>query len=51
MNDRMATLLVNRELSCRLGKAGRVKAEREFSLEHLISETLAVYREEVWKDD
>lgn len=48
--DRMATLLADRELSRRLGEAGRIKAEREFSLERLISETFAVYRAEGWKD-
>ena len=48
--DRMATLLTDHELSGRMGKAGRIKAEREFSLERLISETFAVYRAEGWKD-
>jgi len=48
--NRMAALLADRELSCRMGEAGRVKAEREFSLERLISETFAVYRAEGWKD-
>jgi glycosyltransferase involved in cell wall biosynthesis len=47
---RMATLLREPELSGRMGKAGRIKAEREFSLERLISETFAVYRAEGWKD-
>ena len=49
--DRMATLLADPELSRRMGEAGRIKAERDFSLERLISETLAVYRAEGWKDD
>jgi glycosyltransferase involved in cell wall biosynthesis len=48
--DRMATLLADGELSRRMGEAGRIKAEREFSLERLISETFAVYRAEGWKD-
>lgn len=48
--DRMATLLADRELSCKMGNAGRVKAEQEFSLERLISETFSVYQAEGWKD-
>jgi glycosyltransferase involved in cell wall biosynthesis len=48
--DRMATLLADRELSCKMGVAGRVKAEREFSLDRLIAETFQVYRAEGWKD-
>ncbi|WP_413934979.1 glycosyltransferase [Nitrospira sp. BLG_1] len=48
--NRMATLLADRELSFRMGEAGRLKAEQEFSLERLVSETFAVYRTEGWKD-
>jgi glycosyltransferase involved in cell wall biosynthesis len=48
--DRMATLLADRELSCKMGAAGRIKAEREFSLDRLIADTFAVYRAEGWKD-
>jgi glycosyltransferase involved in cell wall biosynthesis len=48
--DRMAALLADSELSRRMGEAGRIKAEREFSLKRLISETFAVYRAEGWKD-
>lgn len=48
--NRMAALLADAELSRRMGEAGRVKAEQEFSLERLISETFAVYRAEGWKD-
>jgi len=48
--NRMATLLADRALSCRMGEAGRIKAEREFSLERLIAETFAAYRAEGWKD-
>lgn len=48
--NRMAILLADRDLSCRMGEAGRIKAEREFTLERLISETFAVYRAEGWKD-
>lgn len=48
--NRMATLLADPELSRRMGEAGRIKAEREFSLERLTSETFAVYRAEGWRD-
>ncbi len=48
--NRMATLLADRDLSCQMGKEGRLKVEREFGLERLISETFAVYRAEGWKD-
>ena len=48
--DRIATLLKDRELYRRMGEAGRIKAEREFSLERLIAETFAVYRAEGWED-
>jgi glycosyltransferase involved in cell wall biosynthesis len=46
----MATLLADRELCRRMGEVGRLKAEREFGLERLVSETLAVYRAVGWKD-
>jgi hypothetical protein len=45
-----AVLIADRELCRRLGAAGRLKAEREFGLECLVSETLAVYRAAGWKD-
>lgn len=48
--NRIAMLLTDRALSCRMGEAGRLKAEQEFSLERLISETFAVYRVEGWKE-
>lgn len=47
--DRMVTLLTDRELCRRMGEAGRTKAEREFGLTHLVSETLAAYRSAGWK--
>jgi glycosyltransferase involved in cell wall biosynthesis len=47
---RMLTLIADRDLCQRMGEAGRAKAEREFGLNHLISETLAVYRTAGWKD-
>lgn len=48
--NRLATLVADPELSRRMGEAGRIKAERDFSLERLISETFAVYRAEGWRD-
>ena len=41
---RMATLIADRELCCVMGRAGRIKAEHEFSLERLVAETFALYR-------
>jgi glycosyltransferase involved in cell wall biosynthesis len=46
----MAALITNRDLSRRMGEAGRVKAEREFGLGRLVAETLAAYRAVGWKD-
>jgi glycosyltransferase involved in cell wall biosynthesis len=46
--DRMARLIKDRDLCSRLGQAGRAKAEREFSTNRLIEETLAVYRAAGW---
>ena len=48
--ERMATLIADRELCHRMGEAGRLKAEREFGLDRLVSETLAAYRAAGWKD-
>jgi glycosyltransferase involved in cell wall biosynthesis len=47
----MATLLADRELCRRMGEMGRLKAEREFGLDRLVSETLAAYRAAGWKDN
>jgi glycosyltransferase involved in cell wall biosynthesis len=47
---RLATLFKDRDLCRRMGDAGRAKAEREFGLERLVSETLAAYRVVGWKD-
>ena len=48
--ERMATLISDRELCQRMGEAGRAKAEREFGLDRLLSETFAVYRAGGWID-
>jgi len=47
---RMVTLLTNPDLCRRMGEAGRAKAERQFGLDRLVSETLAAYRAIGWKD-
>jgi len=46
----MAALIADRELCRRMGEMGHLKAQRDFGLEHLLSETLAVYRAAGWKD-
>ena len=46
----MAALMGNRDLCCRMGAAGRAKAEREFGFDRLISELLAAYRAAGWRD-
>lgn len=47
--ERMVTLINNRNLCRRMGEAGRSKAEREFGLDHLVSETLAAYKAAGWR--
>lgn len=46
--DRVAQLIIDRSLCLRMGDAGRLKAEREFSLGQLIEQTVAAYRAEGW---
>jgi glycosyltransferase involved in cell wall biosynthesis len=48
--DRMATLIRDRSLCLRMGEAGRAKAEREFSANRLMRETLNAYRSVGWRD-
>jgi glycosyltransferase involved in cell wall biosynthesis len=48
--DCMARLISDPDLARRMGEAGRVKAEREFGLDRLVSKTLAAYRAAGWKD-
>lgn len=48
--DRIATLLKDRELCCRMGDAGRTKAEQAFGIDRLKSKTFTVYRAEGWED-
>jgi glycosyltransferase involved in cell wall biosynthesis len=47
---RMLQLLHDNELCLRMGIAARAKAEREFGLDRLVSETLAVYKAAGWKE-
>jgi glycosyltransferase involved in cell wall biosynthesis len=47
---RIVTLLTDHDLCRRMGEAGRAKAEQQFGLDRLVSETLAVYRAMGWKD-
>ena len=46
--DRMAKLIDCRDLCRRMGEAGRVKAESEFSLDRLFRGTLAAYQAAGW---
>ena len=47
---RMVTLMADHDLCRRMGEAGRVKAEQQFGLDRLVSETLAAYRAMGWQD-
>jgi len=48
--DCMERLIADRDICRRMGKAGRAKIEREFGLNRLVEETLAVYRSAGWSD-
>jgi glycosyltransferase involved in cell wall biosynthesis len=48
--ERVIRLLTDDELCSAMGLVAREKAEREFKLERLVSETLSVYRAAGWKD-
>ena len=47
---RLTELITNPGLCRTMGEAGRAKAEREFGLRRLVSETFAVYQSLGWKD-
>jgi hypothetical protein len=47
--ERMARLIVDRQLCSQMGEAGRLKAEREFGLDRLVAGTLATYRTAGWQ--
>lgn len=49
--ERVSQLLGDNELCVRMGLAARERANREFTLKRLISETLAVYRAAGWRDE
>jgi glycosyltransferase involved in cell wall biosynthesis len=49
LSSRIATLLTDKEMSRRMGEAGRLKAEQFFGLDRLRSETFAAYRAEGWE--
>jgi glycosyltransferase involved in cell wall biosynthesis len=49
--DRIIRLLTDEKLSLSMGAASREKAEREFSLQRLISETLSAYRSAGWRKE
>lgn len=46
--ERMATLITHRDLCRRMGEAGRNKAEHEFGLDRLVSDTFVAYRSAGW---
>jgi glycosyltransferase involved in cell wall biosynthesis len=46
---RMASLVTDRDLCRRMGEVGRAKAEREFGLDRLVSETFAAYKAAGWQ--
>jgi len=46
--ESISKLIARYDLSCRMGEAGRMKAEKEFGLDRLLLETLAVYRAAGW---
>jgi glycosyltransferase involved in cell wall biosynthesis len=48
--DRMVQLIANPQLCLEMGQNGRRKAEREFDLNHLVTDTLDAYRAIGWKD-
>jgi glycosyltransferase involved in cell wall biosynthesis len=51
LTTRMVTLLSQPQLCQHMGVAARMKAKQLFSLDRLVSETLAVYRAAGWKDN
>jgi len=48
--SRLQTLIENAVLRREMGVAARLKAEREFGLPRLVTETLAAYRDAGWQD-
>jgi len=50
LEERLGTLIADRELCRRMGEAGRARAERLFGLDRLVDDTLAAYRASGWKE-
>jgi glycosyltransferase involved in cell wall biosynthesis len=48
--DRVLALLKDRALCRRMGEAARAKAERQFGMDRVVSETLDAYRAAGWRD-
>ena len=48
--ERMMKLITDRNLCRSMGEAGRAKAEREFGLNRLVTDTLAAYRAAGWEE-
>ena len=48
--ERVKRLIADHDLCRRMGQAGRAKAEREFRLPRLVTETLEAYKAAGWKD-
>lgn len=46
----MESLVTDRDLCRRMGEMARAKAERQFNLDRLVSETFAAYRAAGWRD-
>jgi glycosyltransferase involved in cell wall biosynthesis len=48
--ERMARLITDSNLCADMGRAARAKAEREFGMDRLVTETFEVYRSSGWED-
>jgi glycosyltransferase involved in cell wall biosynthesis len=49
--EHVARLIADPGLCCRMGTAGRIKAEKEFGLDQLVDRTFAAYRSAGWNDE
>jgi glycosyltransferase involved in cell wall biosynthesis len=49
--DRLVELVTNPDLCMAMGRNGRMKAEREFDLNPLVTRTLDAYKAAGWKDE
>jgi len=48
--ESIVRLMSDNDLTCRMGDSARAKAEEDFGLTHLGTETLAAYRMAGWED-